>query len=338
YVDVGLKLEVEPNIYLDDEVAIKVNLEVSSLVRELLSKSGTLSYQIGTRGASTSLRLKDGETQILAGLISDEDRTTGNRVPLLGELPIAGRLFGSQKDDKQRSEIILSITPRIVRSLRRPELLAAEFDSGTETSIGAEPLRLSMVEPEAKPGDPKAVKPASAADAPRTQAPTPGASPAAGGAVVAPIVSTPAATPGAASVPGAIRLDWQAPAQVKVGEQFSAVVRLSSQGPLRGLPLLAGFDPQLLQVVQVTEGGYFRQGGAKVNFSQRVDAAQGKVFAAAVLQGGDAGINGSGGVMTVTFKAIKLGAAKLQLLSASPEPAPASPLPLPIEQVVKVVP
>jgi general secretion pathway protein D len=142
YVDVGLKLEVEPTIYLDQEVAIKVNLEVSNLVREVLSKSGSLSYQIGTRNATTVLRLKDGETQILAGLISDEERTTANKVPGLGDIPIAGRLFGSQKDDTQRSEILLSITPRVVRSIRRPDLLEAEFDSGTEGDIGGAGLRL----------------------------------------------------------------------------------------------------------------------------------------------------------------------------------------------------
>ncbi|RYG08111.1 MAG: general secretion pathway protein GspD, partial [Burkholderiales bacterium] len=147
YVDVGLKLEVEPNIYLDEEVAIKINLEVSSLVREVISKSGSLSYQIGTRGASTTLRLKDGETQILAGLISDEDRSTSNKVPGVGELPLAGRLFGSTKDDTQRSEILLSITPRVVRSIRRPDLLTAEFESGTESNIGARPLVFAAPEP-----------------------------------------------------------------------------------------------------------------------------------------------------------------------------------------------
>lgn len=352
YLDVGLKLEVEPNIYLDDEVAIKVNLEVSSLVREVVTKN-SLAYQIGTRGASTTLRLKDGETQILAGLISDEDRTTGNRVPLLGELPIAGRLFGSQKDDKQRSEIILSITPRIVRSLRRPDLAVAEFDSGTDSNIGAAALRLSVVEPygaadKAAPGAPRgATRAPSAAAATGTPAaagapvPAPGAATSTGGAAAGGVAAG-AAVAGAAgatvaAVPGAVRLDWQAPAQVKVGEQFSAVLRLSSQGPVRGLPLLAGFDPQLLQVVQVSEGDFFRQGGAAVNFSQRVDPAQGKVFAAAVRQG-DAGINGSGGVFTVTFKAIKPGAARLQLLSATPEPPLAAPLALPVEQTIKVVP
>ncbi|HEY0064401.1 MAG TPA: secretin N-terminal domain-containing protein, partial [Telluria sp.] len=143
YVDVGLKLEVEPQIYLDDDVAIKINLEVSNLVREIVSRSGTLAYQIGSRGANTTLRLKDGETQILAGLISDEDRTTANKVPLVGELPVAGRLFGSQKDDTQRTEILLSITPHVVRTIRRPDLVDAEFDSGTEGSIGMPPLRLS---------------------------------------------------------------------------------------------------------------------------------------------------------------------------------------------------
>ncbi|MEN9865345.1 MAG: hypothetical protein RL748_935, partial [Pseudomonadota bacterium] len=75
YVDVGLRLDVEPNIYLDGEVSIKLGLEVSNIVREVTSKSGTQSYQIGTRNANTVLRLKDGETQVLAGLINDEDRS-----------------------------------------------------------------------------------------------------------------------------------------------------------------------------------------------------------------------------------------------------------------------
>ncbi|SFU89537.1 secretin and TonB N-terminal domain-containing protein [Pseudoduganella namucuonensis] len=136
YVDVGLKLDVEPNIHLDDEVAIKINLEVSNVVKEVVSKSGTQAYQIGTRSASTVLRLRDGETQVLAGLISDEDRSVGSKVPGVGELPVLNRLFGSQKDDSSRSEIVLSITPRLLRSIRRPDLGDAEFLSGTEANVG----------------------------------------------------------------------------------------------------------------------------------------------------------------------------------------------------------
>ena len=73
YIDIGLKLDVQPTIYLDNEVAIRINLEVSNIVSLLQTKSGTQAYQIGTRNASTVLRLKDGENQVLAGLISDED-------------------------------------------------------------------------------------------------------------------------------------------------------------------------------------------------------------------------------------------------------------------------
>jgi general secretion pathway protein D len=87
YLDVGLKLEVEPTVHLDDEVAIRWNLEVSSIVKEVLGPSSSLAYQVGTRSAVTSLRLRDGETQVLAGLISDEERSSAYRLPGLGEVP-----------------------------------------------------------------------------------------------------------------------------------------------------------------------------------------------------------------------------------------------------------
>jgi general secretion pathway protein D len=333
YVDVGLKLDVEPNIYLDDEVAIKVNLEVSSLVKEVVSKSGSLSYQIGTRGANTVLRLKDGETQILAGLISDEDRSTANKVPLLGEIPLLGRLFGSQKDDSQRSEILLSITPRVVRSLSRPDLTDAEFESGTETSIGADPLILRTVDT-ASVG----------AAVPSTSL---GGSPVPAASVVAvPAGSAPAAVASNQSgATGSAILNWQAPAQIKSGEQFTAVLRINAQTPLRGMPMLLAFDPQLLQVVSVQEGDFLKQAGGNTQFSQRVDAANGKVFVAVVRQntsGTDAGVNGLGGVVSVTFKALKPSTAnataRLQVLSFSPEPQLASPVSLPVEQAVRVLP
>jgi len=322
YVDVGLKLEVEPNIYLDEEVAIKVNLEVSSLVREIVSKSGTLSYQIGTRSATTVLRLKDGETQILAGLISDEDRRSANKVPALGEFPLIGRLFGSQKDDTARSEILLAITPHVLRSLRRPDLLEAEFESGTETTVGASSLRLAMsAEAESDAGH----KGAGAQAAP---SPAPSAA------------SVPTPEP-VATVSGKVALAWQAPAQIKAGEQFSAVLKVSSQGALRGLPLLVGFDTQALQVVSVQEGDFFRQANGQTAFNQRTDPAQGKVFVSVVRQnpsGKDAGVNGTGSVVTITFKALKAGTvAKFQLLSVTPEPPLDTPVAVPVESSVSIV-
>ena len=136
YLDVGLKLDVEPNIHLDDEVDMKVGLEVSNIVREIKSANGTVTYQVGTRNASTTLRLRDGETQALAGLINDEDRKSANKVPGLGDLPLLGHLFSSHRDDSSKTEIVLLITPRIVRNLNRPEAAVVEFMSARNLRVG----------------------------------------------------------------------------------------------------------------------------------------------------------------------------------------------------------
>jgi general secretion pathway protein D len=142
FLDVGLKLDVEPQVYLDGDVGIKVGLEVSNIVQQVKTATGTLTYQLGSRNATTSLRLQDGETQILAGLISDEDRSSASKVPGLGDIPLLGRLFSNHRDDKSKSEIVLLITPRVIRNLERPELAQGEFFAGTESAASDQPLRI----------------------------------------------------------------------------------------------------------------------------------------------------------------------------------------------------
>jgi general secretion pathway protein D len=171
YLDVGLKLEVEPLISLDDEVSIKIGLEVSNIVREVRSTSGaagggSLTYQIGTRNAATHLRLRDGETQVLAGLISDEDRRSADRVPGLGDLPIAGRLFSNTRDSTNRTEIVLLITPRLVRTLARPDGGSVEFAAGTEASSGARPGAAPVVIAPRVQIQPQTPEPTESSDAP----------------------------------------------------------------------------------------------------------------------------------------------------------------------------
>ena len=146
YLDIGLKFDVEPTIYKDDEVSMKLNLEVSSIVKEVTSGS-SLSYQVGTRAASTVLRLRDGETQILAGLISDADRETASKVPGLSSIPILGRLFTSVKTDKTKQEIVLSITPHVIRHGKRPGDWSSEILYGTESSRGI-PMTIKIGEDE----------------------------------------------------------------------------------------------------------------------------------------------------------------------------------------------
>jgi len=142
YLDVGLKLDVEPNVFLNSEVGVKVALEVSNIVKEVRSRSGTLTYQIGSRNAVTELRLKDGETQALAGLISDEDRKGAVGLPWLIDLPVVGRLFSTESSDRNKTEIVLLITPRIVRNLDPSSASRSEMSGGTEKSVGAPRLSL----------------------------------------------------------------------------------------------------------------------------------------------------------------------------------------------------
>lgn len=150
YLDVGLKLDVESQVYLQDEVGIKIGLEVSNIIETITVATGTgstVAYRLGTRNANTVLQLRDGETQILAGLISDEDRRSAQRIPGLGDLPMLSRIFGSSLDNRAKTEVVLMITPRIVRNILRPEGVQAELPVGTDSYPGVPPLRIGKTAP-----------------------------------------------------------------------------------------------------------------------------------------------------------------------------------------------
>ena len=171
YLDIGLKLDVEPTIQLDNDVVIKVGLEVSNLIRQVTGPGGTTAYEIGTRKTATTLRLADGETQVLAGLINDEDRKSASGIPGLSRIPLLGRLFGTHSDTRNKTEVVLLITPRVVRNLAVPDASLTRLASGVDGSPGA---FSSLLRRDAKVG----VAPSSgAAPAPASPAPQPAAAP-----------------------------------------------------------------------------------------------------------------------------------------------------------------
>jgi len=146
YLDVGIKLEVEPHVYLEGDVGIKMSIEVSNILNQVTNPaSGSVAYEIGTRSAQTSLRLRDGETQILAGLINDTTSGVYSKVPGLGDFPILGRLFGSDKKDHTKDEIVLSITPHVLRAPAIADRRVRDVFSGSESAVRENPLRLDPV-------------------------------------------------------------------------------------------------------------------------------------------------------------------------------------------------
>lgn len=137
YIDVGIKLDVEPTILLQNQVSIKVGLEVSNVTDQVKTNSGVLAYTIGSRNANTLLQLKDGETQILAGLFRDDSQRISNKVPGLSSLPLIGKLFSDKNNDRRKNEIVLLITPRILHNIAPANAVYSFFPSGVSSSSGS---------------------------------------------------------------------------------------------------------------------------------------------------------------------------------------------------------
>ena len=146
YLDVGLTLEVEPQIYSDNDVGIGINLVVSSIANTV-KVGDTIAYELRNRNATTKLQLRDGETQILAGLINDTESRSATSVPGLGDIPLLGRLFSNNNTQRDKSELVMSITPHVIRAKARPPGETTEFWYGTESRSGLEPLRTSSSPP-----------------------------------------------------------------------------------------------------------------------------------------------------------------------------------------------
>ena len=325
YLEVGLKLDVEPEVRLDGSVVIKINLEVSTASNRRITANGTTVYDIGTRTASTMLQLADGETQVLMGLIRDDDRASANKVPGLGDIPILGRLFASHLNDRQKTEIILSITPRIMRNVRRADAQLAEFWSGTEAAYRTQPIALRSRP--ARDGD----APAPSATNLSPESSAPGRLPAAAaGASTAPTAALASVAPGAKAVPAptaataaaapapAMVFSWSGPNEARVGEPFTLTLNAKSTEPVTSTALQIAYDALRLAVVEVKEGPLLGQGEARTIFNHKVDAARGRILVS-VNRGGLEGALGEGALLEVTFKPVAEGpSTPVQISVASP--------------------
>lgn len=259
YLDVGLKLEVEPEVHVDNDVSITVGLEVSNIVKEVKSSTGLLTYQIGTRNANTVLRLHDGETQMLAGLLKDEERNSASHLPGLGKLPLIGKLFSNESGTKSKSEIVLLITPHVVRGLATPAANGIEFVSGTESAVSPRPLRLPDAMRLSQTDSsllPKATRTALADTAHTTGKTTPVTSePQIARAL--PEAPAPTGTPdmlGLNDEPPALQLDLVSPAQIPAGQEFTVAVMLTGES-FASLDANLNFDAAGLSLVRAAPAG-----------------------------------------------------------------------------------
>ena len=145
YQDVGIKIDMEPRVHHNKEVSLKLTIEVSQLGAS--NKDGQPT--IGTRTITSSIRLKDGETNFLAGLIRKDSTKTKNTIPFLGDLPIIGALFTNNNTLDRRTDLYLTLTPHIIRSPQITEDDLTPIWVGTENNVSFSGLNTALVSPNA---------------------------------------------------------------------------------------------------------------------------------------------------------------------------------------------
>ena len=129
YENIGVNIDITPRTHHDDDVSLALKVEVSAISGEGYGGLPTF----GNRSVNTIIRLRDGETSVLAGLIRDEERTSLDGIPGLSDIPFLGRLFAHNKTERIESDIIITLTPHIVRVLDLTEADLRPFRVGRDT-------------------------------------------------------------------------------------------------------------------------------------------------------------------------------------------------------------
>lgn len=351
YVDVGVKVNAEPTIQLNNEITIKLSLEVSSiLTREKIGDASSLTtvVTIGTRNIETVLSLKDGETSIIGGLIQNTSNNDKTKIFLLGDIPLIGPLLSNHNSSKDKTELLLAITPRLVRGVSVPLPGLASFVSGKEDDPTlARPMAsfdqeavfdaADKTKTQTKGGDKKPVVPATKA-APaasatppvvKTESAVPAAVPDAAPAVAS-MVPTPAPTPTQSPVPAPAAapiptpapvpvlvpappqralLQIAAPSSATLGQQFSVDIKITGVTDLANATLVLTYDPIFVEFVSMTEGTFMKNDGKPTTFSSKVDTAGGTVSVNLARTAGSGGVSGGGTLATAMFRAKNQGPA-----------------------------
>jgi general secretion pathway protein D len=336
YVDVGVKVNAEPTIQLNNEISIKLSLEVSSiLTKDKVGSDGlTTVVTIGTRNIETILSLKDNETSIIGGLIQRNDSNSKNKLYLLSDIPLIGSLFTNSNSSKDKTELMLAITPRLVRGISVPLPGLASFASGKEDHPSlVRPMSSFDLEPvfdgeaESRGGEKKGVT-SPAAVTPVTQS-VPPAKPGQNqpASNVAKSAQGPLPTTAPASAPGQrTLLQIAAPSSVTVGQQFSLDIIVSNVQDLASAPFVLTYDPVFVDFVEMREGDVMKKNGNPTTFSSVFNAASGTVSVLLELASGKSGVSGGGKLATASFRAKNQGPASFAFKSSAFKTSSGSPL------------
>ena len=303
YRPVGINVTMTPRVTYENEIVLELTVENSTLGANI-DVAGTSLPTFGSRSVETTLRLRDGESNLLAGLLREEDRNTLRGLPGTLGVPLLRSLFGDTDEQVRTTDIVMLLTPRVVRTHELTQSDISPIHIGTQTNFGLTgPPPLIAPQPDA--GIPDTLEPDAAAQSPQPTSPVPTPIPDAPDAdrlvpdttpqvepapepappelapLPVPVDPEPAVPPPAAEpqIPPADP-DVSAAAQVLVtppgaqfrvgGGPYTVPISVNGVSQLTTISLTLFFDPSVLRVRTVQEGSFMRQGGVQVTFTQRI--------------------------------------------------------------------
>ncbi len=302
YVDVGVNVDITPRVHANNDVTLKVALEISS-VDSTTTVDGVSEPVIGQRKIDHEIRLKEGEANVVGGMLTDTDTKSSSGYPWLSSVPFLKYFFSSHNADQAQNELIFVLIPRVVRGQDLNALNMKPLDIGTANAIELRRLTTPPTKVAAPAGSQAAPVPGG-----QIQPQTP--------PVPAPQAAAPQAQAPAGASP-AVVLSFNPPQlTATVGQTFTTDVVVSGAQNLFSVPVQLQYDPSKLELVNVSNGTFLAQGEQAVALVHRDDPATGTMRVTASRPPNSGGATGQGPVFTLTFMAKSSGQSTISITRA----------------------
>ncbi len=312
YIDVGVNVDITPRIHSRREVTLKIAVEVSSVTGQQ-NIGGVTQPIIGQRRIEHETRLREGEVNLLGGILEDTQSDAISGYPWLAKIPLLRYLFGQNTKDHMQREIVFAITPHIVRAQEVTRKNLRAIDVGTAGSIE---LRMRNGSKPASSDNPTAPQPPVAAP-PTTRNEAPPSSNSSQPAKPASTAALPPGSKGATPSERASLTFDQATVLQRTGSTFKLGVSISNAQNVFSIPLQVSYDPQHLTVVDVANGGFLSQDHRPATLVYRADKNTGILQITATRPPASGGVSGSGTVFVVTLTATAEGESVMDISGAS---------------------
>ena len=345
YRTVGVKIDMTPRVTYQEEIILDLYVENSARGRDS-AVAGQVIPSFTTRNVKTRLRLREGESTLLAGLLQDDERKILQGIPGIVSIPVIRSLFAANNRTVAQTDIVMLLTPRIVRTHElTPDDIGPLF-IGTQNNLGltGPPPLIAVNEPAGPaPAEAGAAAPAAGVQPP-IAVPAPAAAavaPAAVGGVPQGIAVIP---PGSSAVPGTTSVAAAAvPAQRAASGQivvsppstdfrvgsgpYNVPITITGASQISNVAVTVTYNPAVLRMRAVAEGSFMRAGGVNATFTQSPDPANGRVDIAIVRAGDMTGVAGTGLLAALLFEPVTAGQANLSVTATATAPG-GTPVPL----------